>query len=191
MVPPSFAPCITAELACRYAGLADRAARPGRWAWASTRPLHPEAAVPVRRGAGSGDARGAPAGLAPLARQRVVDTGTAVPRRHGTLEYRAGCWWVRALGGRPVRLGRTQELWRGDEPVPLADGRTSLQVEGANTNEVHVMRVEVVGRPAPPRPPEYCGGTTEVHCYRLGPAERLVMTVVASACCGAIPAPRS
>jgi hypothetical protein len=103
-----------------------------------------------------------------------------VSRRHGALEYRAGCWWVRALGGRPVRLGRSQELWPGDEPVPLADGRTSLQVEGSNPNEVHVVRVEVAGRPAPaPVRSEYCGRTTEVHCYRLDPEERLVLTVLA------------
>ena len=101
-----------------------------------------------------------------------------VSRRHGTLEYRAGCWWVRTLGRRPVRLGRTQELWCGDEPVALADGRTSLQVQGANSNEVHVVRVEVVGLAEPPRR-EYCGGTAEVHCYRLDPAERLVLTVLA------------
>src|SRR4029079_2677310 len=55
-----------------------------------------------------------------------------VSRRHGTLEYSSGCWWVRTLGGRPVRVGRTHVLRKGDEPVPAADGRTSLLVEGAD-----------------------------------------------------------
>ena len=105
-----------------------------------------------------------------------------VSRLHGTLEYRSGCWWVRATGGRPVRLGRTQELWCGDEPVPLADGRTSLQVEGTNPNEVHVLRVEVAaGRPRPaPLRSEHCGGQTDqVRRYRLESDERLVLTVIA------------
>jgi hypothetical protein len=105
-----------------------------------------------------------------------------VSRRHGTLEYRSGCWWVRATGGRPVRLGRSQELWSGDEPVPLADGRTSLQVEGTNPNEVHVLRVEVAaGSPAlTPLRSERCSGRTDkVRGHWLKPDERLVLTVVA------------
>ena len=39
---------------------------------------------------------------------------TSVSRLHGTLEYRAGCWWVRALGQQPVRLGHSHVLWCGD-----------------------------------------------------------------------------
>ena len=101
-----------------------------------------------------------------------------VSRRHGALEYSSGCWWVRTLGGRPVRVGRTHVLRKGDEPVPLADGRTSLLVEGADPNDLHLVRVEVVGAAAPPRR-DPCSGTAPVRCHRLDPAERLVMTVLA------------
>ena len=101
-----------------------------------------------------------------------------VSRRHGTLEYSSGCWWVRTLGGRPVRVGRTHVLRKGDEPVPLADGRTSLLVEGADPNDLHLVRVEVVGAATPPRR-DPCSGTAPVRCHRLDPAERLVMTVLA------------
>ncbi|MBL8926606.1 MAG: FHA domain-containing protein [Pseudonocardia sp.] len=101
-----------------------------------------------------------------------------VSRRHGTLEYSSGCWWVRAQGGRPVRVGRTHVLRYGDEPVPLADGRTSLLVEGSDPNDLHLVRVEVVGADAPPRR-DTCSGTAPVRGYRLDAAERLVMTVLA------------
>lgn len=107
---------------------------------------------------------------------------TSVSRLHGTLEYRAGCWWVRALGQQPVRLGHSHVLWCGDEPVPLADGRTSLQVEGTNPNEVHVVRVEVAaGRREPEKPPsKRCDDqTNQVRGYWLKPDERLVLTVIA------------
>jgi hypothetical protein len=109
-----------------------------------------------------------------------------VSRLHGTLEYRTGCWWVRATGGRPVRLGHTHELWNGDDPVPLADGRTSLQVDGTNPNEVHLLRVEVAaghgGCVLPLPPSTRCGTRTAQQAgrpYRLESDERLVLTVVA------------
>lgn len=103
-----------------------------------------------------------------------------VSRRHGTLEYTAGSWWVRTLGARPVRVGRDHVVLRGDEPVPLPDGRTSLQVEGLDPNEVHVLRVVVVGPAAAPRP--VCGARTRtkgVRGHPLDPVERMVTTVVA------------
>jgi len=104
-------------------------------------------------------------------------------RRHGTLEYSSGCWWVRTLGGRPVRVGRTHVLRKGDEPVPLADGRTSLLVEGADPNDLHLVRVEVVGAATPPhRDP--CSGTAPVRCHRLDPAERAPSARPTCACWG-------
>jgi hypothetical protein len=109
-----------------------------------------------------------------------------VSRLHGTLEFRDGCWWVRATGARPVWLGRTRELWNGADPVPLADGLTSLQVEGTNPNEVHVLRVEVAGGDNVRRgcvdTSTQCGTKTAQqtgHPYLLEPDERLVLTAVA------------
>jgi hypothetical protein len=108
----------------------------------------------------------------------VGSDDAGVSRRHGALEYSSGCWWVRARGGRPVRVGGTQVLRKGDEPVPLADGRTSLLVEGADPRDVHLVRVHVVGAAEQPhRKPG--SGTVPVRCFRLDPAERLVLTVVA------------
>ena len=101
-----------------------------------------------------------------------------VSRRHGTLEFSAGRWWVRTLGSRPVRVGGTHVLRRGDEPVPLAEGRTSLLVEGADPRDLHLVRVKVVGEGE--RPPRSVGsGTVPVPCFRLDATERLVMTVLA------------
>ena len=85
---------------------------------------------------------------------------------------------MRTLGGRPVRVGGTQLLRRGDEPVPLADGRTSLLVEGADPRNLHLVRVEVVGAAAPRRRGPG-SGTVPVRCFRLDPTERLVLAVVA------------
>jgi hypothetical protein len=108
-----------------------------------------------------------------------------VSRLHGTLEFRDGCWWVRATGARSVRLGHNYELRSGADPVPLADGRTSLQVDGTNPNEVHVLRVEIAaGRPEVRRPHSgRCDGRTVQRVdrspYRLEPGEGLVLTVVA------------
>jgi hypothetical protein len=101
-----------------------------------------------------------------------------VSRLHGTLEYSSGCWWVRAKGGRPVRVGGTQVLRNGDEPVPLSDGRTSLLVEGSDPRDVHLVRVHVVGAAEPPRR-NPGSGTAPLPHFRLDPAERLVLTVVA------------
>ena len=101
-----------------------------------------------------------------------------VSRRHGTLEFTAGRWWVRTLGSRPVHVGGTHVLRRGDEPVPLAEGRTSLLVEGADPRDLHLVRVRVVGRAE--LPPRTVGpGTVPVRCFLLDPVERLVMTVLA------------
>lgn len=101
-----------------------------------------------------------------------------VSRRHGTLEFSAGRWWVRTLGSRPVRVGGTHVLRRGDEPVPLAEGRTSLLVEGADPRDLHLVRVNVVGaRERPKR--AVTSGTVPVPCFRLDDTERLVMTVLA------------
>jgi len=101
-----------------------------------------------------------------------------VSRRHGTLEFSQGSWWVRTVGGRPVRVGGTHVLRRGDEPVPLAEGRTSLLVEGADPRDLHLVRVHVVGAVEPP-PRSVASGTVPVRCFRLEPTERLVMTVLA------------
>jgi FHA domain len=101
-----------------------------------------------------------------------------VSRRHGTLEFTAGRWWVRTLGSRPVRVGGTHVLRRGDEPVPLAEGRTSLLVEGADPRDLHLVRVRVVG--VADRPPQAVqSGTVPVPCFKLDATERLVMTVLA------------
>ena len=115
--------------------------------------------------------------------------GAAAPggrRRHGTLERRAGRWGGRPHGSRPVHVGGTRVLRRGDEPLPLAEGRTSLLVEGADPRNLHLVRVQVVGTVEPPphaRPAGAaepgCRGTVPVHCFRLDPTERLVMTVMA------------
>jgi FHA domain len=101
-----------------------------------------------------------------------------VSRRHGALTFSHGRWWVRTLGGRPVHVGGTRVLRRGDEPVPLAEGRTSLLVEGADPRDLHLVRVHVVGVVEKP-PPPIRSGTVPVRCFRLDPTERLVMTVVA------------
>lgn len=101
-----------------------------------------------------------------------------VSRLHGQLEYSSGCWWVRAKGGRPVRVGGTQVLRNGDEPIPLSDGRTSLLVEGSDPRDVHLVRVHVVGAAEPPRRSPG-SGTAPLPLFRLDAAERLVLTVVA------------
>jgi hypothetical protein len=101
-----------------------------------------------------------------------------VSRRHGSLEFSAGRWWVRTLGSRPVHVGGVHVLRRGDEPVPLTEGRTSLLVEGADPRDLHLVRVRVVG-PAEQRPHTVGSGTVPVRCFRLESTERLVMTVLA------------
>ena len=106
-----------------------------------------------------------------------------VSRKHGALEFTDGQWQVRTLGERPVRVGGTYVLRKGDDPVALDEGCTALLVEGANPRDLHLMRVHVVGEnasPPPPRdPPPDDSGTVPVRCYRLSPAERLVTTVFA------------
>ena len=108
-----------------------------------------------------------------------------VSRQHGALEFTAGRWWVRTTGRNPVRVGPTT-LHRGDDPVPLAEGRTSLLVEGADPNDLHLVRVEIAGAAGKPRPgagtvrqPTRTFGT-KARAFALDPAERLVMTVVAA-----------
>jgi hypothetical protein len=101
-----------------------------------------------------------------------------VSRRHGTLEFTAGRWWVRTLGERPVRVGDTHVLRRGDEPLPLAEGSTSLLVPGADPRDLHVVRVRVTGAAGEPRS-AVGAGTVPVPCFALDPVERLVMAVIA------------
>lgn len=101
-----------------------------------------------------------------------------VSRRHGSLEFSAGRWWVRTVGSRPVHVGGTHVLRRGDDALPLDEGRTSLLVEGADPRDLHLVRVRVVGvSEQPPRP--ISSSTVPVRTFGLEPTERLVMTVLA------------
>ena len=102
-----------------------------------------------------------------------------VSRLHGTLEFTDGQWQVRTLGGRPVQVG-TEVLRRGDEPLPLAEGCTALLVEGENPRDRHLVRVRVLGTVERP-PRRVASGTIPVHCFRLYPTERLVLTAIAEA----------
>ena len=97
-----------------------------------------------------------------------------VSRRHGTLEYSAGCWWVRTLGGRPVRVGGTQVLRRGTSRCrwPTAAPRCSWRARTPAT--CTSCACSVVG--AAEQPPR--AGRARARCPSAAsgwtPSERLV-----------------
>jgi len=107
----------------------------------------------------------------------VGEDDLSVSRKHGTLTYAAGRWWLRNTGLLAIRIGESRRLAAHDEPVPLADGYTSLVVEGAR-GRLHLVEVLVVGPEVGVRP-RHGDQTRPVRAWDLQPEERLAVVVLA------------
>jgi hypothetical protein len=107
----------------------------------------------------------------------VGEDDLSVSRKHGTLTYAAGRWWLRNTGLLTIRIGESRRLAAHDEPVPLADGYTSLVVEGAR-GRLHLVEVLVVGPEVGVRP-RHGDQTRPVRAWDLQPEERLAVVVLA------------
>ncbi|WP_214321127.1 FHA domain-containing protein [Nonomuraea sediminis] len=98
-----------------------------------------------------------------------------VSRRHGSLTRESGAWCVRALGRVPIRLPGGRRVFRGDDPVPLAEGYTPLFLPGTRQ---HLLEAYVRGSSGPfpaARPDDV---TQPPRTWRLSPAERLALVAL-------------
>ncbi len=109
----------------------------------------------------------------------VGEDDLTISRKHGTLTFSAGRWWLRNTGSLAIRIGEARLLSAHDEPVPLAEGYTSLLVEGSQ-GRLHLVEVLVAGEDWA-RPPRHGDQTRPVRAWDLHPEERLAVTVLAQA----------
>jgi len=75
----------------------------------------------------------------------VGEDDLTVSRKHGTLTNAEGHWWLRNTGILAIRIGESRLLTAHDEAVPLAEGYTSLVIEGSR-GRLHLIEVLVGGR---------------------------------------------
>ena len=107
----------------------------------------------------------------------VGEDDLTVSRKHGTLTYSAGRWWLRNTGLLAIRIGESRLLTAHDEPVPLAEGYTSLVVEGSR-GRLHLVEVLVVG-PEVGITPRHGDQTRPIRAWDLRPEERLAAVALA------------
>lgn len=102
----------------------------------------------------------------------------AISRQHGSLRHHENHWWLRNTGRLPLRLPSSRLLFAQDEPFPLNPGYTPLFVRGSSGRQ-YMLELYVTGREGdrPPDCPE--DGTLPPKTWRLKPAERLALTVLA------------
>ena len=109
----------------------------------------------------------------------VGEDDLTVSRKHGTLTYSEGRWWLRNTGNLAIRIGESRMLTLHDDPVPLVEGYTSLVVEGTR-GRLHLVEVLVVG-PDWGQTPRHGDQTRPVRAWDLHPDERLAVVVLAQA----------
>jgi hypothetical protein len=109
----------------------------------------------------------------------VGEDDLTVSRKHGTLTYSAGRWWLRNTGTLAIRIGESRLLTAHDEAVPLAEGYTSLVVEGTR-GRLHLVEVLVVGQDWG-QTPRHGDQTRPVRAWDLYPEERFAVVVLAQA----------
>jgi hypothetical protein len=107
----------------------------------------------------------------------VGETDLQVSRQHGVLTRRNGHWWVNNTGRRPIRLPKTQWLFREEEPVPLPTGYTPLFIRGSRDRE-HLLEVYVAGEDGSHLAPHHSAMTQPPKRWRLTEEERLVLVVL-------------
>lgn len=101
-----------------------------------------------------------------------------ISRVHGTLTHRYDQWWVSSSGRVPLRLPGSRLLFPGDDPVPLTTGYTPLFVRGSGRRE-HLMELFVAGPDAHRPGPHHADATDPPRVWKLTPAERLALVVLA------------
>ncbi|WP_433179624.1 hypothetical protein [Actinoallomurus sp. CA-150999] len=101
-----------------------------------------------------------------------------ISRSHGLLTCHDRRWWVRTTGRLPVRFPDARLLFAGDEPIPLAEGYTPLFVRGSSGRE-HLLELYVAGADEPRSTSQHADPTQPPRTWRLLPAERLILVVLA------------
>ena len=109
----------------------------------------------------------------------IGEDDLTVSRKHGTLTNAEGHWWLRNTGILAIRIGESRLLTAHDEAVPLAEGYTSLVIEGSR-GRLHLIEVLVVG-PEAGSTPRHGDQTRPVRAWDLQPEERLAVVVLAQA----------
>lgn len=109
----------------------------------------------------------------------VGEDDPTVSRKHGALTFSAGRWSVRNTGNLAIRIGESRLLTAHDEPVPLAEGYTSLVVEGSG-GRLHLVEVLVAGQDWGSST-RHGDQTRPVRAWDLHPEERLAVVVLAQA----------
>lgn len=106
----------------------------------------------------------------------VGEDDQRVSRRHGSITYRSGQWWVTATGRLPLRLPQGQRPFPSEAPVPLAAGYTPLFVQGSSGRE-HLLEVYVAGDSGTRPVLRHRDPTQPPRIWHLGPDDRLALIV--------------
>lgn len=107
----------------------------------------------------------------------VGETDLQVSRQHGMLTRLNGHWWVNNTGRRPIRLPKTQWLFREEEPVPLPIGYTPLFIRGSRNRE-HLLEVYIAGDNGGHLASHHDAMTQLPKRWRLTEDERLLLVVL-------------
>ena len=118
----------------------------------------------------------------------VGEDDLTVSRYQGTVTFSAGRWWLRNTGNQAIRVGESRRLTTDDDAVPLAEGYTSLLVEGSR-GRLHPVEALVLGT-ATGKKPRPGDPTMPVRAWELQPEERLAVVVLAQAYLRSEPSPQ-
>jgi hypothetical protein len=107
----------------------------------------------------------------------VGETDLRVSRQHGVLTRRGAHWWVSNTGRLPIRLPKTQWLFRDEDPVPLPVGYTPLFIRGSRDRE-HLLELYIAGEDGGQPATQYDAVTQLPKQWRLTADERLLLVVL-------------
>lgn len=114
----------------------------------------------------------------------VGERDPEVSRKHGTVIFHNGHWWITNTGKRPIRMGAMRYLFPDDEEFPLPDGYTPLFVVGSAAPErplerrEHLLEMYVTGSDGARPAAKHAEVTRPPRTWRLEPDERLALLIL-------------
>ncbi|PUB24946.1 FHA domain-containing protein [Promicromonospora sp. AC04] len=101
-----------------------------------------------------------------------------VSRKHGTVTFHDGAWWLRNIGRRNLQLPGTQQLFTESDPYPLAPGYTPVFIRTAG-NRSHLVEIYVSDGTGQGPVSAHGAPTFEGHQWLLDRREKLALIATA------------
>jgi hypothetical protein len=101
-----------------------------------------------------------------------------VSRKHGTVTFHDGTWWLRNIGRRNLQLPETRQLFTESDPHPLDPGYTPVFIRTAG-NRSHLVEIYVSDGTGRGPVSAHGAPTFEGHQWLLDYRERLVLVATA------------